>query len=199
MWCWFLWQPCRFILTEMGALLRKCHHFFQLSSLLDGYIYIYLFSSFYGDDLMPFSWYLTSNFFIIRNPFVLNLFIAAHPRVPDAFFRFKSVSCLLNECVHRPANWPACRNDRFWHFSCAAPVIIVASCCFSVGCDLSLGVVPPPSVVQLADSDTCFNDSLFCMRSPWRVEFFSFLTYSLLSVRTPGMYRHTTRRIFIEL
>lgn len=91
--------------------------------------------------------------------------------------------------VHRPANWPACRNDRFWHFSCAAPVIIVASCCFSVGCDLWLGAVPPPSVVQLADSDTCFNDSLFCMRSPWRVDLKKQKkqTHSLLSVCTPGM------------
>lgn len=40
---------------------------------------------------------------------------------------------------------------------CAASVIIVPSCCFSVGCDLSPGTVPPPllePLVQLADSVT---------------------------------------------
>lgn len=40
---------------------------------------------------------------------------------------------------------------------CAASVIIVPSCCFSVGCDLSPGTAPPPllePLVQLADSVT---------------------------------------------
>lgn len=78
---------------------------------------------------------------------------AAHPCVPAPLAG--STQCRASGMsVCRPANWPARRNDRFWHFSCAAPVIIVASCCFSVGCDLSLGAVPPLSVAQLADSDT---------------------------------------------
>lgn len=75
----------------------------------------------------------------------------------------------------------------FWHFSCAGPVIIVPSCCFSVGCDLLLGTMPPPpplpSVVQLADSDTVVLMT-HCFAWGHREEFTFFppLTYSLRSV-----------------
>lgn len=37
-----------------------------------------------------------------------------------------------------------CWNDTFLALCSAAPVIMAASCCSSVGCDLSLGAVPPP-------------------------------------------------------
>lgn len=78
-------------------------------------------------------------------------------------------------------------DDRFWHLH-VQPVIIAPSCCFSVGCDLSLGTVPPPLLgprVQLADSDTvvlmthCFAEVVL------RVQF------HMLSIiiPTPGLCR----------
>lgn len=61
-------------------------------------------------------------------------------------------------------------SDTFWHFSCAAPVIIAPSCCFSVVCDLSPGPSPTSLLellVQLADSDSApLMTHCFGMMSP---------------------------------
>lgn len=64
---------------------------------------------------------------------------------------------------------------------CAASVIIVPSCCFSVGCDLSPGTVPPPllePLVQLADSVTVvLMTHCFTWCHPQSTFFFTFLFY----------------------
>lgn len=68
----------------------------------------------------------------------------------DPYFALQSVIFLAHVSVlppdlsvHHPANWPGCRNDRFWHIHVQPLSLLSPSCCFSVGCDLSPGTVPP--------------------------------------------------------
>lgn len=119
-----------------------------------------------------------------------------------------AVSSLQFQCpasspsVHRPENWPGCGNDRFWHFHVLPLSLLYPSCCFSVGCDLSLGAVPPPlsePLVQLADSDTvvlmthCFR---WGQPGVYSIHMFS-ISFFFLYTRAVNL--DTKCRLFVEL
>lgn len=145
-------------LTEMGALFAKCQFFFSSRAQREEKI------------VVSFSWWLFYVNCISVWSRILKLLIGMNSTLKPTF----CCSPLSPWSRCKSVSWPHPRPEYvcialqigrlvgmtgFWHFSCAGPVIIVPSCCFSVGCDLSLGTVPPPppplpSVVQLADSDT---------------------------------------------
>lgn len=96
-----------------------------------------------------------------------------------------SSSCQRLPRVHHPENWPRLLEWQILALSCAGPRHYCApSCCFSVGCDLSLGTLPP-SLHSCPISwirHRCFNDSLFCTQTLSVSRFFFFFLNTNLTL-----------------